>query len=145
MGSANSPTVLGRPYADLLTDLAFGKLRESSKHEACPPDEHLKNKEPAGPPAVPIALYRLRADSGANSFFRQASPDSCSGTPCEQRKVPTTPVDQTQTQSRGVGGGIGGNRFLLLAPPLDMPLRADDWVIVLAGESFGRRVHDGKF
>merc|ERR1712232_1533686 len=72
-------------------------------------------KEPRGPPAIPIALYRLRED-----FNRAASYGTARGTAAES---------------------IGGSYFLVLAPTQDILLRPGDWLVVLAGKSFGRKVH----
>lgn len=109
------PKYISRPFRELLGDLALGSvLCESSK----------------GPPSVPLALYRLNEDFSCDAaFFMERA---CSNGSLAGDDIPNT-MDVE---------GIGGHHYLIMCPPPDMTLRRGDWVLVLGGAVFGRKMQE---
>eukprot|EP00928_Gymnodinium_smaydae_P028274 TRINITY_DN21602_c0_g4_i3.p1 TRINITY_DN21602_c0_g4~~TRINITY_DN21602_c0_g4_i3.p1 ORF type:complete len:1284 (-),score=118.81 TRINITY_DN21602_c0_g4_i3:1663-5484(-) len=136
------------PFSELLTALTLGASMEDQDNSGgtedggqpqrvtsnlfrfCSPAE----SEPTGPPAVPIALYRLRADfsSGAAGPLPEARNQ-------EQQRITAQNVTD---QSRSIAESLGGHYFVMLAPQHDTRIRDGDWAIVLGGKHFGRRMHE---
>jgi len=131
-----SPTESGTPQEREAQMRVGANNRWADGGRLCPPG---LGQQPSGPPAVPIALYRLRADFSLGAAAPSSSMGHIGVEIQQQHRLTAREVTE---QSRSVAEGIGGHHFLMLAPQLDTHLRDGDWVIVLGGRSFGRLMHE---
>lgn len=137
----------GRPVLDLIMDLCFGvRIRDRSTRASRLSFrsgaesgsgtgellEHMLSETPSGPPAVLIALYRLRAEFAPRSSGASES------------QTEFSPLDAAEAASRARAGAenIGGHRYVMLAPPKDTELREGDCAIVFGGQAFGQGLHE---
>lgn len=155
---------VGQPFSRILADLALGLPfadNEDQLESAAPRADNVPyeraelgqqdsgtadpgftlpsaaNRWPPGPPAVPIALYRLRADFSMGA----AAMPGCSGIGIEQQhRVTAQRVTQWTEQSQGES--LGAHNYVMLAPQPDTHIRDGDWLVVLGGKSFGKSMHE---
>jgi len=139
----------GRPVADLIMDLCFGvrirnrsmRLSRLSFRSGVSSNarelsvEHMATESPSGPPAVLIALYRLRAEFAPQSAGAAETPDA-------DRDATTPTLAESAARARGGAERIGGHRYVMLAPPKDVELREGDCAIVFGGRAFGQGLYD---
>jgi hypothetical protein len=155
---------IGRPFVDLLSDLASGVPLERggegetlAENEDNPFHTSWSARSPGqrfaahGPPAVAFALYRLRSDfiPSANSHAEEpVEPASSLGGDgsflegSQQRMTERDVTSQVDANTHAMAEGIGGHHFMVLAPKGDTILRKGDWAIVLGGKRFGERTHE---
>lgn len=140
---------IGSKYIELYEDLVNGSFLDETMddneivedlsetpQQQWPPASPRQSTERLGPPAVPIGLYRLRADFGLDKVS-------------EAQRVSRRSLVQHRTTAQEITAQndlaaeiLGGHRFLVLAPAPNMTVQAGDWVTVVGGREFGRRMHD---
>jgi len=163
------PKYIGLKFVDLISDMALGcSLDEDDQEGAQTSVPELPALAPTcskvlsnssgevaaqrGPPAVPIALYRLRADfcgmalpaqhgtGFPSSFSYNSVPSFSEKSAPEQQRI--NAADLAAEAASIVAEGIGGHHFLALAPTPDTILKHGDWLIVFGGKKFGKRMSD---
>jgi len=135
------PKYIGRPFSELVLDLAHGVLLSQREDETRYTAEDIK--EPRGPPTVPLALYRLNDDFDTSCEACAPMPSFSSGHTGIPHRLTAVDVTASATaNSRTLAEGTGGHHFVVSCPPHNMALRRGDWVVVLGGAIFGQRMHE---